>query len=103
MKAGFKIGQKLTLFQVGELRALADNGYDVRVSLARGGFRLDYLHRVLPGGKADGYAKALSPREMAKALGSLGGKANTKPQNDARRLNGLLGGRPRTKSLVRQA
>jgi hypothetical protein len=31
----------------------------------------------------------------AKALGRLGGKANTPAQNAARRENGKLGGRPR--------
>ncbi|MEY2877793.1 MAG: hypothetical protein RLZZ15_173 [Verrucomicrobiota bacterium] len=46
-KPGFKIGQRLTLFQVGELRRLADTGYDVKVSLGNGGWKLDNLKRVL--------------------------------------------------------
>ena len=33
----------------------------------------------------------------AKALGRLGGKANTPAQNAARRENGKLGGRPKTR------
>jgi hypothetical protein len=43
----FKVGQRLTLFQVGELRRLADSGFDVKVSLGGGGWKLDYLKRVL--------------------------------------------------------
>jgi len=39
----------------------------------------------------------------AVALGKLGGSRNTPAQNEARRLNGKLGGRPRTrKELVRK-
>lgn len=37
------------------------------------------------------------PSPAAQALGSLGGKANTKAQRAARRANGALGGRPKTK------
>lgn len=46
---GYKVGQLLTLSQVGELRKMADQGYDVKVSRTGTGFRLDYLNRVLPG------------------------------------------------------